>query len=128
MQIPKLSPATQRDIPICIARALHEDIGSGDITAMLIPKGTTARAHIIARESAVLCGQAWADEVFKQLDHKICLRWNADEGAQVAAGQILATLTGEARGLLSGERTALNFLQTLSATQRSGRWEAQEMN
>ena len=125
MQIPELSPATQRDIPICISRALHEDIGSGDITAMLIPKGALARAQIIAREPAVLCGQAWADEVFKQLDHRICLQWNADEGSQVTAGQILATLTGDARGLLSGERTALNFLQTLSATATCARRYAQ---
>lgn len=125
MRISKLSPATERDIPLCVARALDEDIGSGDITAMLIPKDAMARAQIIAREPAVLCGQAWADEVFKQLDNRICLQWNTDEGSQVMAGQILVTLTGDARGLLSGERTALNFLQTLSATATSARRYAQ---
>ncbi len=128
MQTPNISTAVKNDIPVCVSRALTEDIGSGDITAMLIPENDTATAQIIARESAILCGCAWVTEVFNQLDHRICIEWSAVEGAEVVAGQILATLKGNARALLSGERTALNFLQTLSATATSSRRYAQTAN
>jgi nicotinate-nucleotide pyrophosphorylase (carboxylating) len=99
-----------------VARALREDVGSGDLTASLIPADRLARATVVCREDAVLCGRAWFDAVFRQLDPKVEVRWSADEGARVAANQTLCELAGPARAILTGERTALNFLQTLSAT------------
>ncbi len=96
--------------------ALQEDIGSGDVTAQLIPEDRQARANIVCRQDAVLCGTAWVDTVFSRLDPQVSIAWQAKDGAQVRAGQILCWLDGPARALLSGERTALNFLQTLSAT------------
>ncbi len=99
-----------------VKQALKEDIGSGDITAQLIPSVATSRATIISREDAVLCGTAWVDEVFRQIDPTISLNWQAGDGDKVRADQLLCELNGSARALLTGERTALNFLQTLSAT------------
>ena len=99
-----------------IARYLSEDIGTGDITANIIPVGTLARANMLTREAMVLCGQAWFDAVFKQLSPEIMIEWLCDEGDSVAAGALLCRLNGPARALLTGERTALNLLQTLSAT------------
>lgn len=99
-----------------IARYLSEDIGTGDITANIIPVGTLARANMLTREAMVLCGQAWFDAVFKQLSPEIVIEWLCDEGDSVAAGTLLCRLNGPARALLTGERTALNLLQTLSAT------------
>lgn len=104
------------DLDEQVARALAEDIGSGDLTASLIPAGTRARATVISREPAVLCGRAWFDAVFRQLDSSIVVTWSAAEGDRVVANQVLCELSGPARTLLTGERTALNFLQTLSAT------------
>ncbi|WP_419185546.1 carboxylating nicotinate-nucleotide diphosphorylase [Crenothrix polyspora] len=95
---------------------LEEDIGSGDITAKIIPETTYATAEIITREDMVLCGQPWVDEVFKTLDANIDINWLASEGASVSKDTVLCTLHGAARALLTGERTALNLLQTLSAT------------
>jgi nicotinate-nucleotide pyrophosphorylase (carboxylating) len=111
-----LSAETFRDIPHCVARALQEDIGSGDITAQLIPAEKTARAVVITREEAIVCGRPWVDEVFRQLDNTTTLEWHVAEGDKVNANQTLFTLSGNARTLLTGERVALNFLQTLSAT------------
>jgi len=111
-----LSAETFRDIPHCVARALQEDIGSGDITAQLIPAEKTARAVVITREEAIVCGRPWVDEVFRQLDNTTTLEWHVAEGDKVNANQTLITLSGNARTLLTGERVALNFLQTLSAT------------
>ena len=111
-----LSAETFRDIPHCVARALQEDIGSGDITAQLIPAEKTARAVVITREEAIVCGRPWVDEVFRQLDNTTTLEWHVAEGDKVNANQTLLTLSGNARTLLTGERVALNFLQTLSAT------------
>lgn len=99
-----------------IRQALAEDIGSGDITAELIPAARQAGARLICRENAILCGTAWFDAVFKELDSHIRIDWQARDGEIIQADQLLCTLSGPARPLLSGERTALNFLQTLSAT------------
>jgi nicotinate-nucleotide pyrophosphorylase (carboxylating) len=104
------------DLADQVARALAEDVGGGDLTAALVPAGRLGRATVITREAAVLCGQPWFDEVFRQLDPAVRVAWEAAEGADVAPGQVLCRLAGPARPLLTGERTALNFLQTLSAT------------
>jgi nicotinate-nucleotide pyrophosphorylase (carboxylating) len=104
------------DIADAVARALTEDIGDGDLTAALIPALTIKHAHVITREHATLCGQSWFDEVFKQLDTSIRIEWLASDGDRVQPNQSLCRLYGPARALLTGERTALNFLQTLSAT------------
>ena len=99
-----------------VRAALNEDIGSGDITAILIPKEQTASATVICREQAVLCGQPWFDAVFAELDSHISVCWQAQDGDNIKNNQTLCTVTGPARSILTGERTALNFLQTLSAT------------
>lgn len=104
------------DIKACVHNALQEDLGTGDITAQLLPATACAKATIITREAAVLCGCAWVDAVFHQIDPDIEVDWQAQDGDAVAANQTLCTLSGSARALLSGERCALNFLQTLSAT------------
>lgn len=99
-----------------VRSALAEDIGSGDITAHLIPETRGARASVICREPAVLCGMAWFNAVFAELDTRIHVDWHVHDGAQTSTGQRLCTLQGPARAMLTGERTALNFLQTLSGT------------
>ena len=104
------------DLATVVQTALAEDVGSGDITAGLIPQQAQSQAKIISREDAVLCGTAWVDEVFAQLDKDIRIDWQANDGDAISANQTLCTLTGNSRNLLTGERTALNFLQTLSAT------------
>jgi nicotinate-nucleotide pyrophosphorylase (carboxylating) len=104
------------DIPAQVARSLAEDVGSGDVTAALIAADTRASATVLTREAAVLCGTAWVEETFRQLDPALRLRWRAADGDQVAANSILCDIDGPARALLTGERTALNFLQTLSGT------------
>lgn len=97
-----------------VRSALAEDIGSGDITAQLIPAAQRAQARIITREDAIVCGTAWVDEVFRQLDAGVTVDWNVRDGERAQADQTLFTLEGPARALLSGERSALNFLQLLS--------------
>lgn len=99
-----------------IAAFLAEDIGGGDLTANIIPASTQATATVITRENTVLCGQAWFDAVFRQLSSDVAIEWLCKEGDAVAAGSLLCRLGGPARALLTGERTALNLLQTLSAT------------
>jgi nicotinate-nucleotide pyrophosphorylase (carboxylating) len=99
-----------------IQLALSEDIGPGDINAELIPADKIARATLITREAGVLCGQEWVNAVFAQLDARVSIIWHVKEGANIIPDQLLCTLTGPARALLTGERTALNFLQTLSGT------------
>lgn len=96
--------------------ALTEDIGTGDITAALIPKNETASATVISREDAILCGMAWFDAVFAELDTGIKINWEARDGDAVRSGQTLCSLHGPAAHILTGERTALNFLQSLSGT------------
>ena len=104
------------DIPEQVARSLAEDVGSGDVTAALIDAATQATATVISREPAIICGQAWFDETFRQLDAGIHIQWLVDEGELVAGNTLLCELSGPARALLTGERTALNFLQALSGT------------
>lgn len=104
------------DIAATVQRALQEDIGSGDLTAHLIPENATANAELMTREDAVLCGAAWFDEVFRQLDPNVRCDWQAHDTETIHSGQLLCRLAGPARAILSGERCALNFLQTLSAT------------
>ena len=106
----------QEEIDHMVQRALREDLGDGDVTAALIPAETISSARVISREAAVLCGQRWFDSVFRQLESGVAIHWEAEDGAAIAPGQTLCQLTGPARALLSGERTALNFLQTLSGT------------
>ncbi len=98
------------------AKALAEDVGSGDITAQLINADDQARARVITREPAILCGQAWVNEVFRQVDAKLEVHWLAQDGDKVVANQTLFEISGNARAILTGERPALNFLQTLSGT------------
>ena len=98
-----------------VRAALEEDVGNGDLTAALIPAGTQATANIISREEAVLCGCAWFEQCFKQLDPAIQLTWLVKDGDHVQANQPLVQIQGDARAMLSAERPALNFLQTLSA-------------
>ncbi len=95
--------------------SLAEDIGNGDLTAQLIPIGTPARATIISRQTAIVCGCAWLQQCFQQLDAECTLRWYVQDGDRVLANQPIVEIAGDARALLSAERTALNFLQTLSA-------------
>jgi nicotinate-nucleotide pyrophosphorylase (carboxylating) len=99
-----------------VAAALAEDLGAGDVTAALVPAQQQVRAHVVAREPAVLCGTQWVTETFHQLDAAIRLDWQAADGERIAADQVLLNVAGPARPILTGERTALNFLQTLSAT------------
>ena len=99
-----------------VRAALAEDVGPGDITADLIPAHRQAHATVVAREPAVLCGMAWFDAVFAELDTRITIEWHAKDGRRIGAGEQLCSLAGPARPLLTGERTALNFLQTLSGT------------
>jgi len=104
------------DIQQTVARALAEDIGTGDVTAGLIPADKQAVATVISREAATLCGVAWFNEVFRQLDPAVQIAWQHQDGDKMEANALLCTLRGSARSILSGERAALNFLQTLSAT------------
>ncbi|GAB1259446.1 carboxylating nicotinate-nucleotide diphosphorylase [Aurantivibrio plasticivorans] len=114
-------PTLKRDIERAVAIALEEDIGDGDITAQLIPEDKTATATIITREDCVVCGCPWVEEVFKQLDPNVTITWNAKDGDHVDANSTLCSLEGNARVLLTGERTALNFLQLLSGTATTSR-------
>ncbi|MGQ7815590.1 carboxylating nicotinate-nucleotide diphosphorylase [Metapseudomonas furukawaii] len=102
------------EIEANVRAALKEDIGDGDITAQLIPEDRHARATIITREAALISGTAWVDEVFRQLDPRVSLTWEVRDGQRAEANQALFHLEGPARALLSGERSALNFLQCLS--------------
>lgn len=103
-------------IPEAVKQALQEDVGSGDITAQLIPEPQQATARVISRQDAVICGIDWVNEVFKQVDPSLSLDWQVDDGDQVERDQVLFWAKGSARSLLTAERAALNFLQTLSAT------------
>ena len=98
-----------------VARALAEDVGDGDLTAGLVPAGRRARARVIAREPAVICGAPWVAEAFRQVDPEVQVRWLVGEGERCARDQVVFEAEGPARGLLTSERTALNFLQLLSA-------------
>lgn len=99
-----------------VLSALAEDIGSGDLTALLIPVGHTSRGLVVTREDAVLCGTNWFDACFLRLDPTARIQWQAHDGQHIAAGQTLCEVVADTRALLTAERTALNFLQLLSAT------------
>ena len=107
-----LDAAVERNV----RNALAEDVGSGDITARLIPVEAHARATVITREAAIICGRPWADEACRQVDPQIRIVWNVAEGERASPGQCLLSLDGPARSLLTVERTLLNFLQLLSGT------------
>jgi nicotinate-nucleotide pyrophosphorylase (carboxylating) len=116
-----MTPLHDREIPETVRRALAEDVGSGDRTAALIPPDRQHHAQVITREDAVLCGTEWFDEVFRQVDAQVRVTWSAHDGDAVRVNQVLCHLEGPARGILTAERTALNFLQTLSATATAAR-------
>ena len=99
-----------------VKQALAEDVGSGDVTASLIPAGTQASARVISRDAGVLCGAAFVDEVFAQLDPMVVIHWDVKDGDAIHENDLLFTVSGDARAILTGERTALNFLQLLSGT------------
>ena len=98
-----------------VRAALEEDVGGGDLTAQLIPEDAAGHARVLTREDAVLCGTAWFEACFRALDPAVQIAWHAADGDRIHAGQTVCEITGPARALLTAERTALNFLQTLSA-------------
>jgi len=104
------------DIGKTVKRALQEDIGTGDITAAILSEKSISTAHVVCRENSVLCGTAWFDGAFHQLDTKVAVLWHANDGDAITEKMQLCTVKGPSKAILSGERTALNFLQTLSAT------------
>ena len=110
-----IAPPDEAAIHAAVRLALAEDIGAGDATASLVP-ARPARARLICRESAVLCGQPWFDAVYRALDPQVQVRWQAADGAWLAVNQVVCEILGPAPAILTGERTALNFLQTLSGT------------
>lgn len=114
-------PALPDDLKAVVALALEEDVGSGDLTAELIPEGSMASASVVCRETAVLCGCAWFEAVFAQLDANIAIAWSAGDGEILEPDQEICRLQGPARALLTGERSALNFLQVLSGTASAAR-------
>ncbi|MEN0037014.1 MAG: carboxylating nicotinate-nucleotide diphosphorylase [Cellvibrio sp.] len=120
-------PTLAQDITKSVSLALAEDIDSGDITAQLIPAEQTAEATIITRENCIFCGKAWVKEVFRQLDPQVQIIWHVEDGQEAAANSTLFTLKGSARSLLTGERTALNFVQTLSGTATISRHYASQV-
>jgi len=109
------------DIATVVSRAIAEDLGAEDLTAALLRAHTQAIARVVAREPATLCGRAWVDETFRQLDSRVAVAWLVDDGALLAADDIVCEITGPARSVVTGERTALNFLQTLSGTATAAR-------
>ena len=111
-----ITSALPADIASTVRRALNEDLGTGDLTARLLPEDATSEAIVLCRENAILCGVPWFSEVFRQLDKDVSIDWRCADGDAVEPGQTVCTLSGSTRSLLSGERTALNFLQLLSGT------------
>src|SRR5579883_2858628 len=115
-QAPALDLGPPADLPDQVDAALREDIGGGDVTAQLVPASQRVRGRVITREEAVLCGRPWAEETFRRLDAGIRLTWQAADGQRLQAGAVIFEIEGSARPILTGERTALNFLQLLCAT------------
>ncbi|MEX2131941.1 MAG: carboxylating nicotinate-nucleotide diphosphorylase [Pseudohongiellaceae bacterium] len=111
-----IHPPAESEVVEIVGLALKEDIGDGDITALLIPETTTAVANLVARQDAIICGIPWANEVLRQVDRNAEIIWHTIDGASVSTDQHLAQLKGNARSLLTAERCMLNFLQTLSGT------------
>jgi nicotinate-nucleotide pyrophosphorylase (carboxylating) len=114
-------PDLPSDLAQQVAAALAEDIGSGDVTAELVPAAQHVTGKVITREQAILCGRPWVTETFRQLDPTVRLTWHANDGERITANQTLFEVSGLARPVLTGERTALNFLQLLSATATAAR-------
>jgi len=114
-------PEIPKDLESQVAAALREDIGSGDVTARLVPATQQVRGRVITRENAVLCGRPWVDETFRSLDPGIRLTWRAADGERILADRVIFEIEGPAPAILTGERTALNFLQLLSATATAAR-------
>jgi nicotinate-nucleotide pyrophosphorylase (carboxylating) len=114
-------PTLPDDLAHQVTTALADDIGSGDVTAELVPAPQPVNGKVITREAAILCGRAWVTETFRQLDPAVQLTWHANDGDRIAPNQTLFEVVGLARPVLTGERTALNFLQLLSATATAAR-------
>jgi len=110
-----MSPTIPFDITKLVTFCLQEDVGTGDITAELIPIDKTISVKLISRDNGIFCGRPWADEIFQQVDSSLIVNWNIEEGAELYPGQTLVQIAGSARSILTAERTVLNFLQTLSA-------------
>jgi len=110
-----------KDLGSQVQTALREDVGNGDVTAGFVPENQLAHGQVITRESAVMCGRAWVEETFRQLDEGVRLKWHAEDGERINPAQNLFDIEGSARSILTGERTALNFLQLLSATATEAR-------
>ena len=106
---------TPVDIAKLVTFCLQEDVGTGDITAELIPIDKTITAKLISKDNGIFCGRPWADEVLQQIDSSLTVKWNIEEGVKLSPNQTLAQIAGSARSILTAERTVLNFLQTLSA-------------
>jgi len=111
--VPTSPPA---DLDAQVDAALREDIGSGDVTAALVPAAQQVRGRLVTREDAILCGRPWAEAIFTRLDPQVRMTWRAADGEPVTAGAVVFEIAGPARAILTGERTAINFLQLLSAT------------
>jgi len=99
-----------------VFNALREDVGDGDITAEIIPFENISLATVISREDCIFCGLDWFEETYRQIDDEILIVWSVDDGDQIQAGQVICTISGSSQKIVTGERTALNFAQTLSAT------------
>src|SRR3546814_9571638 len=110
-----IAPPPQDVVEADVARALAEDVGNGDVTAMLLPDHEDI-AYLLCKEPAVVCGRPWFDACHRMLDPDVAIDWRVAEGDRVEAGPVLATLAGHARALVTGERTSLNFMQTLRGT------------
>lgn len=110
-----------RDLGSQVQAAIREDVGTGDVTAGFVPANQLAHGRVITREAAVLCGRAWVDEVFRQVDDGVRIRWHVEDGERINPAQNLFDIEGSARSILTGERSALNFLQLLSATATEAR-------
>ena len=113
---PRFAPPAAAQIAADVERALTEDLGQGDATAALLPADARAQARLTCRDAAVIAGSAWFDACFRRLDPSVQIDWNASDGDQVAPGTLICSLSGHARPLVTAERSALNFLQLLSAT------------
>lgn len=114
-------PTPPFDLPRQVADALNEDLGTGDVTAELVPPQQRVKGRVITREAAVFCGRPWVAEIFKRLDPEVRIAWHVDDGDRIAPDQVLFEIEGLARPILTGERTALNFVQLLSATATAAR-------
>jgi nicotinate-nucleotide pyrophosphorylase (carboxylating) len=110
-----------RDLGSQVQAAIREDVGTGDVTAGFVPENQLAHGRVITREAAILCGRPWVEEVFRQIDESVRLRWHANDGERINPAQNLFDIEGSARSILTGERTALNFLQMLSAVATESR-------